>query len=473
MKEEVRDLLRDLFKIGAIKTGAFKLKSGLISPIYIDLRVVISFPKILKKIAALIWEQVQSHNLKFDVICGVPYTALPFATALSLEKEIPLLIRRKEGAKGYGTNKIIEGVFQKGQTCLVIEDLVTTGGSVLESVDSLLKEELVVRDVIVFLDREQGGAKNLKEKNLNLYPVITMGSLLDFLKLEKFLDEEMLNKIEQFIKSNSEVKPPEPKKKVILSYKDRSLLCKNPFAAKVFKLMEEKKSNLCLAADVTQSKELLSLAEAVGPYIVILKTHVDIISDFTPEFAQELQQIAKKHNFLIFEDRKFSDIGNTVQLQYTSGVFKMKNWADIVNVHVISGKGVLEAFKIIEGGERGVLVVAEMSSEGNFLGEDYSKKALELSRQYGNVVCGLIAQKCLDAEDPTLLTMTPGVSLEINMNKDNLGQRYRDVETVLGSENLSDVIIVGRAILNAKDPSIAAKDAQTRGWDAYLKRLTK
>jgi uridine monophosphate synthetase len=141
MKKEISELLKDLFKINAIKIGSFKLKSGLISPIYIDLRVVISFPKILKQITHLIWDVIQTNHLVFDLICGVPYTALPFATCLSLEKEIPLLIKRKEGPKGYGTNKIIEGVFQKGQTCIIIEDLITTGGSVLESVDSLLNEE--------------------------------------------------------------------------------------------------------------------------------------------------------------------------------------------------------------------------------------------------------------------------------------------------------------------------------------------
>jgi uridine monophosphate synthetase len=152
----------------------------------------------------------------------------------------------------------------------------------------------------------------------------------------------------------------------------------------------------------------------------------------------------------------------------------MKDWADIIDVHVISGKGVLEAFQTEMRAESGVLIVAEMSSEGNFLGADYSKKALDLARDFSSIVCGLIAQKCLDKSDPTLLTMTPGVSLDppsSTKGKDGLGQTYRDVETVLGEENLSDVIIVGRAILKAKDPAQAAKEAQERAWNAYLKRL--
>lgn len=113
-----KELLKDLFKIGAIKFGSFKLKSGLISPIYIDLRVTISYPKVLRQIAELMWEKVGGSASNFDFICGVPYTALPFASCISLMHELPMLIRRKEGPKDYGTKKTIEGVFEKGASCI-------------------------------------------------------------------------------------------------------------------------------------------------------------------------------------------------------------------------------------------------------------------------------------------------------------------------------------------------------------------
>jgi orotate phosphoribosyltransferase len=88
-------LLENLFKIGAIKTGSFKLKSGLISPIYIDLRVIISYPNVLSQIAQLMWEKVHGEEKsQFSLICGVPYTALPIATCMALEHSIPLIMRR-------------------------------------------------------------------------------------------------------------------------------------------------------------------------------------------------------------------------------------------------------------------------------------------------------------------------------------------------------------------------------------------
>src|SRR5690242_6473775 len=91
---QTKELLRNLFNVGAIKLGSFKLKSGIISPIYIDLRVTISFPQILKQVASLMWQKLKGETCNFALICGVPYTALPIATCLSLQQDIPLLMRR-------------------------------------------------------------------------------------------------------------------------------------------------------------------------------------------------------------------------------------------------------------------------------------------------------------------------------------------------------------------------------------------
>ena len=137
----------------------------------------------------------------------------------------------------------------------------------------------------------------------------------------------------------------------------------NPSAKALIALMLGKESNLALAADVLTSQALLSLADDCGPHICILKTHIDILQDFTPEVVTQLERLAKKHGFLIFEDRKFADIGQTVISQYTEGIYKINDWAHITNTHIISGEGVVEAMKL-HGLTQGhaLLLLAQMIS---------------------------------------------------------------------------------------------------------------
>lgn len=190
-------IIHELHRIGAVKFGQFTLKSGMLSPIYIDLRLIISYPQLLKAITLKLEEKALS--LAFDRVCGVPYTALPLATALSLTMSVPMVMRRKE-AKNYGTKKIIEGAFEPGQKCLVIEDLITSGTSIFETLEPLEQEGLKITDILVLLDRQQGGKNRLEERGYRLHTLITMENLLR--TLEEKIGQEQVAQVESFLKRN-------------------------------------------------------------------------------------------------------------------------------------------------------------------------------------------------------------------------------------------------------------------------------
>jgi uridine monophosphate synthetase len=148
------------------------------------------------------WEQVQAEP--FDLLCGVPYTALPIATCMSLEHHTPMVMKRKQ-VKAHGTKKSIEGAYHKGQTCLIVEDLVTSGTSVMETVEPLEESGLHVKDIVALIDREQGGAENLKQRGYTLHSALKMTQILRTLREHNKLDALTHQNVLDFIANNSKV----------------------------------------------------------------------------------------------------------------------------------------------------------------------------------------------------------------------------------------------------------------------------
>lgn len=191
-KEEISN---KLFDIGAVKFGKFTLKSGLLSPIYVDLRILVSYPEALRMVAKELASM--SKGLKYDRIAGIPYAAIPIATAVSLETGQPMLYPRKE-QKEYGTKKAIEGVFEEGETVLVYDDLITKGTSKFEAIEPLEEAGLKVKDITVLIDREQGGPEELAEKGYELHSVLKISELLEALVKSGKMKQEQHESIKEY-----------------------------------------------------------------------------------------------------------------------------------------------------------------------------------------------------------------------------------------------------------------------------------
>jgi uridine monophosphate synthetase len=253
-----------------------------------------------------------------------------------------------------------------------------------------------------------------------------------------------------------------------IPYAVRASYCTNPTAKTLCELMAEKKTNLCFSADISDPHTLLNLVEVVGSEICLLKTHVDILTRFDKTWIQSLQNLAKKQAFLIFEDRKFADIGHTVQQQYGGGLYHIADWADIVNAHIVPGPGIIEGLKSVGlTKQRGLLLLAQMSSQGSWAQGDYTQANVALAEQHRDFVIGFIAQHQL-SDHPGLLHLTPGVQWQ--ETQDSLGQQYISPEQAI-IQHKTDIVIVGRGIYQAENPREQAQRYRKAAWDAYQQVL--
>jgi orotidine-5'-phosphate decarboxylase len=278
------------------------------------------------------------------------------------------------------------------------------------------------------------------------------------------------------------------------TYAARAQTHNSPLARRLFEIMEKKRSNLAISADMTDTKSLLQLADgkwtllscmglplglnrvraALGPYIAIFKTHIDLVQDFGPETVSGLKALADKHEFLFFEDRKFVDIGNTVKMQYR-GALRIVEWAHIVNASILAGEGTVEGLKQVGtedqyGRMRGLLMLAEMSTKGTLATGTYTDRCVEVAKKHPEFVVGFVANGALPAAmegGNDFLIFTTGVNRAVK--GDALGQQYQTPEGAIGRG--SDIIIVGRGIYGQDDPVAAAKVYQEEGWKAYERRV--
>ncbi|KAI9840260.1 MAG: orotidine 5'-phosphate decarboxylase, partial [Sclerophora amabilis] len=226
---------------------------------------------------------------------------------------------------------------------------------------------------------------------------------------------------------------------------------------------------------------ILTRAE-LGPYIAVFKTHIDIVSDFDETTVAGLKSLASKHNFLLFEDRKFVDIGNTVQQQYHGGALRISDWAHIVNASILAGEGIVEAMaqtvqskNFPHTDERALLILTEMTSKGSLATGSYTKSSVEIAKKNKGFVIGFVATRALASvetdipatDDEDFVIFTTGVN--ISSKGDKLGQQYQTPKSAI--ERGADFVIAGRGIYAAEDPERSVKKYRDEGWQAYLNRV--
>lgn len=174
------DEAAELWEIDAIKVDVsepFTLTSGNRSPIYIDCRKIIAYPRLFKRIVECF--EALADQLEFDVVAGGVTAGVPFAAWLAWTLDKPLAYIRPN-RKGFGSKRAVEGVIEDGNRVLLVEDLITDGGSKLSFIDSIRKNGAEITDCLVVFDREQGGVETLASAGVKLHSLFTLSGVLGY-----------------------------------------------------------------------------------------------------------------------------------------------------------------------------------------------------------------------------------------------------------------------------------------------------
>lgn len=193
-------LAERLHRIGAVQFGAFTLKSGAPSPVYCDLRLLVSDPIALA--AAAEHYAALMAPLTYDRIAAIPYAGLPIGTAVSLRLNRPLIFPRKE-VKDYGRGRAIEGAFAPGETAVVVDDLVSSGLSKIEAIAPLAAAGLVVRDIVVLIDRRGADATDLAAAGFTLHAAFTLPQIAAALAEHGRISDEARAAIDVYLASGT------------------------------------------------------------------------------------------------------------------------------------------------------------------------------------------------------------------------------------------------------------------------------
>jgi orotate phosphoribosyltransferase/orotidine 5'-phosphate decarboxylase subfamily 1 len=384
-------LIPTLKKHNIIKTGDFTLKSGMKSNLYFDFKSVTSYPDLLSDLSYEL-----SKMIKDDItLCGVPLGGIPYAVLIGHIKSRPIVLLRDE-KKSYGMGNQVEG--KCDGNVILIEDVITTGSSVISCIETLKTCNIYVKHVVCILDREVGGVQAIQDLGYEVNCLYKMSE--------------------------------------ILNYVECSTIIKCEITERLLSIVNAKQTNVIASLDCDNLYEIM---EKIGAHVCAVKIHGDIYKNLDVE---RINYLKGKLNFMVIEDRKFSDIPYIALKQLEL----IKSYADIVTVHGICGNLMVEKI----GEHIGVIIVHSMSVKDNLINRTYMDKVLDMKPK--NLV-GYVSQEKVNG----YLTFMPGISMEVST--DNLGQCYKTVENCG-----ADIFIVGRGIYEGDYPLLSALMYKENCW---------
>jgi orotate phosphoribosyltransferase/uridine monophosphate synthetase len=198
-------LAETLWNLGAFEFGDFTLgRTAVGSPIYINPRKIIGHPGTLARAALVIQEEIETLQAmrhpeiqRFDLVAGVPVGGLHIATAYSLAADVPMVYLHAGRDDG-----MIEGVYTPGQTAIIMDDLVTGGGSIADTAEALRDAGLIVKDAFVLVDRQQGARERLKRLGINMRAALTLEVILNALHFNGFIEDYWYRRSVAYLEQN-------------------------------------------------------------------------------------------------------------------------------------------------------------------------------------------------------------------------------------------------------------------------------
>lgn len=487
-----------------ISFGDYTLSSGKKANYYVDMRHTFQDPVLMDKLASRIADTINSINQRDIeevytdisdktndfIISGVPFGTVPISSLVAQKLNTSFIMPRKS-QKQYGSKKSIEGVYKEGDKVIVIEDVVTTGNSLIETLELIKSNGLIIKQVIIILDRQQGGMENIKQYFIdnkqftngliislfsvdilfkNIYykrfyepKSIVFNELIKTYKDYKLMDAERyfnmkIEYLKEYVYKNKETE------------ENAGLLLNN--MSKVLEYILTKKSNLCVAIDETNPDRLIEIVKLIAPHVVVIKIHHDIWDTEQPyKYFDILRELAKEYKFLIMDDSKIADIGN-ISLQKV-----LKSPGDLITIHSFSiTKSMLNA----NLKNKSLIMIESMSHDNakTSINTFYETDGNNLHEVVipGSNLFGLVTQDAsslLFIKDSyeikisqNFITMTPGVRLNIDKVED---QNYMSLDEA--NARGTDIIIVGRDIWQQKSDEDIIKKTIKYKEDYWNKTL--